>query len=200
MARQDWKSSRSWAASFADLGSSSNVTKTSSTSIEMLSPNDGWAVGYQGLIRKDHNGWHVYPIITTGQLNLISMTSTSDGWMAGENGQLFHWNGSSWSKVSSPTPNRFVDLQMVSSSLGWAVDTDPNTFHYRLYRYNGAEWVEEKLPARYTRLEGLSMISAFEGYLPYINEIYEPEYIQEGGIFRFAQEPDFRAFLPAISR
>lgn len=57
---------------------------------------------------------------------------------------------------------------MVSSSLGWAVDTDPNTFHYRLYRYNGAEWVEEKLPARYTRLEGLSMISAFEGYLPYI--------------------------------
>lgn len=81
MARQDWKSSRSWAASFADLGSSSNVTKTSSTSIEMLSPNDGWAVGYQGLIRKDHNGWHVYPIITTGQLNLISMTSTSDGWL-----------------------------------------------------------------------------------------------------------------------
>lgn len=124
----------SWSST---LGSISNANLLSVT---IVSGSEAWAVGTQGssntpliLHYTSTNGWqqdtsfNSYPSFT--KLYSVSADSASDVWIVGKgyNGTItapftMHYNGSSWSQVSTPSVSSITILQGVSVNSGkaWA--------------------------------------------------------------------------------
>ncbi|HEX9988655.1 MAG TPA: hypothetical protein VGE45_09285 [Chloroflexia bacterium] len=110
------------------------------TSVDAISANDIWAVGYsmaqnapasqtQTLtIHWNGSSWSVVPSGSFNQLNSVSAVSSNDVWAVGSN-ELYditmHWNGSFWSEVPSPEPGNnsinLNDVEAISSNDVWAV-------------------------------------------------------------------------------
>ncbi len=124
-------------------------------SVSVLAPDDVWAVGY------------VYGISGYSYTTLIQ-----------------HWDGSSWSVVSSPNPgvteSRLHAVAAVSSDLVWAVgyyvDTSDYSYKTLVLRYDGSTWeqVSSANPNIYeSRLYGVAALPTGEvwavGY--YLNEV-----------------------------
>lgn len=65
-----------------------------------------------------------------------------DAWAVGDGGTILHWNGASWSSVTSPTTDNLYSVCMVSISNGWAVGGGSN--NGVILKYNGANWTEWK--------------------------------------------------------
>src|SRR5512139_1314774 len=65
--------------------------------------------------------WTKVPIPTNASLETVNMISTVDGWAAGFDGALIHWDGKSWNDVTSPTKATLKCLDMVNSAEGYAV-------------------------------------------------------------------------------
>lgn len=104
--------------------------------IQMLSSTDGWVVGgslsgnNEGIIlRWNGNTWSIGHTTNT-RLRSISMTSPSDGWAVGYYGAILHWDGSSWSNVTSPTTINLHSIDMISSYDGWAVGENGTILRY----------------------------------------------------------------------
>jgi hypothetical protein len=110
------------------------------TSVDAISANDIWAVGYAMqqnapasqtrtlTIHWDGNTWSVVPSGFFNQLASVSAVSSNDVWAVGSN-ELYmitiHWNGSNWSEVFPPEPaNNSInlsDVEAISSNDVWAV-------------------------------------------------------------------------------
>ena len=131
------------------------VTYPSSTkglrSIFMLSPTDGWAVGYAPTtggqattIHWDGSQWTSVPGPTVGggsYLNSIFMASPTDGWAVGLDttapgkSLIVHWDGLTWNVVATLPlpPSMAVSLNsvfMVASLDGWIVSNQGLILHY----------------------------------------------------------------------
>ncbi len=69
--------------------------------IEMLSSDEGWAVGEAGkrgvVLRYENDRWQEVPNPTEGALYSISMATPDDGWAVGEGGIIMRWDGTKWS-------------------------------------------------------------------------------------------------------
>jgi len=52
------------------------------------------------------------------------MINSADGWAVGSDGCIIHWDGKSWSNVTSPTVAWFSCVDMVSSTDGWIAGAD----------------------------------------------------------------------------
>src|SRR5207237_741608 len=89
------------------------------TSVDAISANDIWAVGYSSAegapasqtrtLTMHWNGsnWSVVPSGFFNQLSSVSAVSSNDVWAVGSNGLYsitVHWNGSNWAEVPSPEP------------------------------------------------------------------------------------------------
>jgi hypothetical protein len=156
-------------------------SQTEVTSISMVSPSEGWAVGYsdpsvdgpggiQGLVLHYlHGVWTPVPINVNGYLNDVSMVSATDGWAdgvtAGSRPLLFHYDGKTWKQVKG-LPQLGL-IQMLSATDGWA--TGGGDF---LWHYDGSTWTKQPLPATLTRyaslspyIELLTMTSAVDGWV-----------------------------------
>ncbi len=122
------------------------------TSVASLATNDIWAVGISsstnqicygstilttGLI--DHwNGtqWTVNNQLqlpeSSNSLNGIAAISPTDIWAVGSNGSntlTYHWDGTSWHIVNSPSPGNYDSLRGVTAIIGnglWAVGNKVN--------------------------------------------------------------------------
>src|SRR5262249_12509000 len=82
------------------------------TDFAMVSPAEGWAAGYQGVIGRYHDGhWTSWPTSAPGDVTSIAMRSANDGWMIAETpenrtGKLYQrvsalrFDGKEW----KPTP------------------------------------------------------------------------------------------------
>jgi hypothetical protein len=87
----------------------------------------------------------------------VAVTSPTNAWAVGcfgANGGcvstrtlLLHWNGSTWSRVSTPHPgahgNRLAGVSAVSSSAAWAVGAykdSSNSTHLLRLHWNGTRW------------------------------------------------------------
>ncbi|MEZ4771327.1 MAG: hypothetical protein R2844_23275 [Caldilineales bacterium] len=53
----------------------------------------------------------------------------------GQNGTILHWDGASWSQVTSPTAKGLDALAMVSAADGWAMGSETTMLHW-----NGVDW------------------------------------------------------------
>lgn len=69
-------------------------------------------------------------------LYAVAMASAMDGWAAGQDGTILHWNGCSWRRASSPTANTLRGLVMMSSTDGWAVGDQGTILHW-----DGQAWL-----------------------------------------------------------
>jgi len=74
---------------------------------------------------------------TTLNLYDVFMVSASDGWAVGSGGTMIHWDGSSWSNVTSPAA-ALRSVFMVSASDGWAVG-----YAGTIIRWTGTVWIPE---------------------------------------------------------
>jgi hypothetical protein len=132
------------------------------------SANDVWAVGSftnsgeyaQTLtVHWDGASWRVIPSAnvpgSNNELYGVVAISANDVWAVGYSGNaafgfftlIEHWNGSSWSIVSSPSPQGDDILRAVSGTGGgdvWAVGRSRNTFNFRtstlIEHWNGNSW------------------------------------------------------------
>lgn len=103
-------------------------------SIWSSSESDVWAVSYSGEIAHyDGASWSSDASQTNGRLRTVWGTSASDVWVGGDNA-LLHYNGSGWTKVSSPLA--VYGVWGTSRSDVWAVVTWPEI----LLHYDGSGW------------------------------------------------------------
>ncbi len=67
-------------------------------------PNDIWAVGAQGVIRRWTGGdaWTVVPSPVSADLHAVWGSRPDDVWAAGDDGVVLHWEGTTWSVIPTP--------------------------------------------------------------------------------------------------
>jgi hypothetical protein len=119
------------------------------------------------------------PSSLTNVLNGVSAVSASDAWAVGyyvntsgtgntvDNTLILHWNGTAWSRVSSPNPgnnNYLWSVSAVSRSVAWAVGcTFANGVgHTLILRWTGTAWSQVTSPSPKSGgpcLEGVSAVS-----------------------------------------
>ena len=126
------------------------------TGVDMLSSNEGWAVGYKGRISHwDGETWSIVQSPTTTDLNVVNIISTNDGWALGNDGKILHWNGIAWTLVNSPTSADFNSMSTVSSSNVWATANDG------IYNWDGIVWKKVVTPNTLSR--SISMVPGSNG-------------------------------------
>ena len=91
-------------------------------------------------------------------LQSVFMFSATDGWAVGYYGTVLHWNGSAWTKVTSPTTYDLYSIAMVSATDGWAMGKNGTILHW-----NGSAWTKVTSPTTYD-LRSIAMVSATDGW------------------------------------
>ncbi len=151
----------------------SSPTTGTPQAIDMLSATNGWAVswdpqsGTSQILQWNGASWQIVTNPTpTKKLVAISMLSTNDGWIAGEDGVALYWNGSSWQIKSTglPADYKMDAIRMVSSNDVWAVGyiIDPNFNAIpTIYRWNGTTWSNLGIEFE-NKLQGIDVVSPTE--------------------------------------
>jgi hypothetical protein len=153
-------------------------SQTELRAIAMVSPSEGWAIGWsdaslsdpngaQVLVLHDQNGvWSPVHVPIHGQLDSISMVSATDGWAGGTAG-LLHYNGKTWKQIQPYAHWGTLRIQMLSATDGWATGDAGILLHY-----DGHSWMRQPLPESLTAdaktsvmLWGLSMTSSDDGWV-----------------------------------
>jgi photosystem II stability/assembly factor-like uncharacterized protein len=129
-------------------------------SIDMLSSNNGWAVGDNGVILHwDGSEWQVVPSPTQEMLNAVVMLSENDGWIAGNNGVILQWDGMEWKIVPSPRAFFLMAIDMLSPADGWIVGMGGTLMHW-----DGGDWTQA--PGDYLpHIEDVFMMSSSSGWV-----------------------------------
>ncbi|MFL5732371.1 MAG: WD40/YVTN/BNR-like repeat-containing protein [Chloroflexia bacterium] len=129
------------------------------------SPEDGWAVGYNGTVLHYTKGaWQRFTSPTTNVLSSVHMLSPTEGWMAGGT-VLYHLTGGKWSNEVSLTGSDIASISMVSPQEGWVVGNDQATREGSILQYKGGRWATQAEVTPGMRiLNGLSMLPSGEGW------------------------------------
>jgi hypothetical protein len=152
-------------------------------SADMVSANDGWAVGYEGfwpngtlkgsvLLRWEGNIWSNNWGDSSGiPLFAVAMVSASDVWAVGDSaGWTYHLDGNTWASVPRPGGLALTSVAMVSANDGWAVGGSndcaysPHETWGTILRWDGSAWslVEESIPDK--KLNSVALVSATDGW------------------------------------
>ena len=104
--------------------------------IDLLAPDDGWAVGEEGeILHWDGHTWSQVTSPVTRALYDVDMVSPTDGWAVGDYpGVILRWNGVHWSLVDDQFYRDLYGVDMVSATDGWIVGEDI------ILHWNGQTW------------------------------------------------------------
>ncbi|HYP39427.1 MAG TPA: S-layer homology domain-containing protein [Chloroflexia bacterium] len=158
--------------------------------VSVVSPNDVWAVGSHTdnsgdsenlILHWDGSQWNVVPgpvIASNNSLNDVEAISTDDVWAVGSldttsggstfGGSTFtlHWDGTSWSQVSSPTTGQFSRLNAVSGTSStdvWAAGSafTGGGFQAFTLHWDGQVWTLVNTPGTFSdsSLNGIEAIA-----------------------------------------
>jgi hypothetical protein len=140
------------------------------TDVTAVSANDVWAVGYHRsaptyasvpmAIHWDGTSWSIVPVSNPGffstSFSSVDAISTSDIWAVGSTiatqfghpqTLAMHWDGSSWSVVSTGILNQsLVSVSAVSSNDVWAVGNDRAGLYVITMHWNGSNWSVVNIP------------------------------------------------------
>jgi hypothetical protein len=167
-----------------NVGTSDNILR----GVAVVSANDIWAVGDSGnesqTLIEHWNGtnWSVVTSPNVGpfknQLTAVAVVSASDVWAVGFSDTSSsavlqtlteHWNGSSWSVISSPSPgtstNQLSAVAVVSATDIWAVGfffTTSGLQETLTEQWNGKSWSVVTSPnvGSQSFLYGVAVVSA----------------------------------------
>jgi photosystem II stability/assembly factor-like uncharacterized protein len=135
--------------------------------IDMISDDDGWAVGHAGTIFY-YNGlqWVLHPDSPGGNEHLygIDMVSSTEGWIVGKNGAIFHFDGSNWmreiySGLFSSDLRAVSIVPSGSDFFGFAVGIGG-----RVIKYENGSWTDLGRPSSTRSLYGVQVISETEAW------------------------------------
>lgn len=132
--------------------------------VHMLDANTGFAVGNNGTFLK-YNGatWSGVNINFSQAMHGVYFLDANTGWISGDWGRIMMTTngGNTWTNqmTNAIYSNLFYDLQMISSTEGWAVGTSG-----RVLKYNGSNWVNESTPAT-ADLYAVHFSSANHGFM-----------------------------------
>ena len=135
-------------------------------SVFMVSPTEGWAVGYGGLIYHYFGGsWNSVTSPVTTSLRSVFMLSSTEGWAVGDGGIIIHYSSGTWSGPVSPgtTTNNLVSLFMTSSTDGWAFGVEGTILHY-----SGGSWTA--LPSNLVPTSPVPLLNFNSGYFNAAND------------------------------
>jgi len=117
--------------------------------IDMVSKNEGWAVGNRRLAYYNGLEWDVWgnlpPAGSYG--HCIHMVSSTDGWIGGHQG-FWRWDGLHWNEVEPvgelPSNEYYIkSIHILNPSYGWAVGYDyQDVYHHKglTFLWNGYVW------------------------------------------------------------
>lgn len=119
--------------------------------IDMVSPQEGWAVGtdssgtYRPVMYHYTGGiWSEVDLPNSpyySALNSVSMTSASEGWAVGDESTFLHYLNGTWTRALPPTiigsDAYITSFKMLKPSDGWATTSDPLN---PLLHYDGKKW------------------------------------------------------------
>ena len=126
-------------------------------SVGMVSPNDGWAMGWGG--RFCHWDGHTWTEMGRWEsAKDVAMLANNNGWAVGW-GKIQHWNGSTWSMVTSPSTRTYYGMDAVGPDDIWAVGDVGTIAHY-----DGNNWSSVTSPVS-EWLVDVSMASASDGWI-----------------------------------
>lgn len=89
-----------------------------------------------------------YP--TQNSLNAVWAQSSESVYVAGDGGAIFHWNGSSWTEMETPTERPLFSIHGSSNNNIWAVGGESyqstNDDRSVVLHYDGSSWTEMPKP------------------------------------------------------
>jgi hypothetical protein len=148
--------------------------------VQMLSTTDGWAVGTrelgngrtQALILHYANGrWNADPFTLHDVfLSCLDMVSPDDGWAGGSvasssAGFLLHDSGGRWSEVATPDGLPVIQIRMLTSDEGWAIESRPgatNPPEFYMLHYSHGSWT--RVSQTDSHLVAFDMLSVSDGW------------------------------------
>ncbi len=108
--------------------------------VEIISQTDIWAAWYDysssyygGIVHYDGVNWTIKNDAPSDDYYCIGHIADSL-WFGGNSGKIYSYLNSNWS-TTDLTGDQVLDLRMLSSTEGWAVEDDGS-----IYRYNGIGW------------------------------------------------------------
>ncbi len=149
--------------------------------VSAVSASDIWAVGYSNnrgagtgyqTLTEHWNGtsWSIVSSPNVGSfsnfLSGVAVVSTGDAWAVGTYSNSYggptlslteHWNGTSWSAVTSPNVGLLLGVTAISTSDVWAVGNDSNGT--LIEQWNGTSWSVVTSPTVSGVLVGVTAIS-----------------------------------------
>jgi len=78
--------------------------------------------------------------ILTGAIKKIYAVSPQDVYVVGNSGAIVHYNGSSWTKMTSNTTVDLQDIWGIDATHVWATGTNVGDGHSMVLQCNGASW------------------------------------------------------------
>jgi hypothetical protein len=160
--------------------------------LQMLSPDEGWAVGDRVVLRFGEGEWR--PMMGTPGDGLpdnparnhilysLSVLPTGEGWATGATAAVtgspfMRLKGSEWmpqadvlgeTAPAAAAGYALQDVEMLSPTEGWGVGgyypEDPNEQRSLILRFDGAQWQSVAHPELEGSLNGLDMTSPTEGW------------------------------------
>lgn len=115
-------------------------------SIWAFSPSSIYAVSYANLLKWDGQTWTEKAFFMTGlpwngQITKMWARNENDIYLVGRNGSIYHFVGTSWTKMTSGTT---VDLLEVWGDLEkgvvWACGQSSDGYHSVLVKYENGQW------------------------------------------------------------
>jgi photosystem II stability/assembly factor-like uncharacterized protein len=114
------------------------VTDLDLYGLDITSGSSGWAVGADGLVLRYHNGQWYNSVHLTGYDLYGVAFDDGNGFVVGDNGSIFRYDGATWEDVSLAGVT--ADLRDVAFTPGgeaWAVGDVGTILHY-----DGAKWAK----------------------------------------------------------
>jgi len=118
------------------------------TGLAMPAPNQGWAIADTGHIYRYDGRWaQASTIRASGALRTIEMSSTTEGWAAGDGGVVVHYANGHWTESRIPRAfytGGITGLHLQAPDHLWAsaaLDTGPRA-EGAIFQYFGGGWEE----------------------------------------------------------
>ncbi|HEY7355111.1 MAG TPA: hypothetical protein VH590_01560, partial [Ktedonobacterales bacterium] len=154
----------------------SSPTSHALEAIQMISPDEGWAVGDNVTILHYAQGhWSlVQPRLTNpansrnDRLMSLSMASAKEGWAVGDLGITLHYTGGRWVEENQISVPNLYAVSMVSAKDGWAgglgFGARAALFHYQSGVWEDATFQMDQSTTQAHHVGSISMVSATQGW------------------------------------